>query len=128
MLYNEFVQGTGCKDNEHNYKVYKDLEVMYTNSDMSKADIYEYGKKLVDNSKSEKELQIEAEIKAEIEGIKAEIHENKNWLSYYEEMVVMWKEEGDKNMVAMNKSFVKMYKERNKELRNKIKSLKWVLA
>lgn len=128
MLYNEFVEGTGCKDNEHNYKVYKDLEVMYTNSDMSKADIYEYGKKLVDNSKSEKELQIEAEIKAEIEGIKAEIHENKNWLSYYEEMVVMWKEEGDKNMVAMNKSFVKMYKERNKELRNKIKSLKWVLA
>ena len=54
MLYGEFIEGTGCKDNEHNYKVYCDLEIMCMNSDMSKAEIYEYGKKLVDNSKSEK--------------------------------------------------------------------------
>ena len=24
MLYNEFIEGTGCKDNEHNYNVYTD--------------------------------------------------------------------------------------------------------
>ena len=45
MLFSEFVEGTGCKDNEKNYEVYKNLEIMYMNSNMSKAEIYEYGKK-----------------------------------------------------------------------------------
>ena len=60
MMYCEFVAGTGCKDTPHNYKVFEDLEVMYMNSDLSKEQIYEYGKKLVDNSKTEKELAFEA--------------------------------------------------------------------
>lgn len=64
MLYNEFIEGTGCKDNDHNYQVYKELEVIYTNTECSKAHIYEMGKKLVDNSKSESELKVEAEVKA----------------------------------------------------------------
>lgn len=49
MLYSEFVEGTGCKENMHNFKVYEDLEVMYDNSNLTKEQIYEYGKKLVDN-------------------------------------------------------------------------------
>jgi hypothetical protein len=73
MLYSEFIEGTGCKDSEHNYKVYKDLEIMYMNSDMTKAEIYEYGKKLVDNSKSEEQLKLEAEIKAEIKELKEQL-------------------------------------------------------
>lgn len=73
MLYSEFVEGTGCRDNEYNYRVYKNLEVMYMNSDMSKAEIYEYGKKLVDNSKTERELQIEAEVREEIKNMNDEI-------------------------------------------------------
>lgn len=73
MLYSEFIDGTGCRDNEHNYEVYKNLEVMYMNSDMSKAEIYEYGKKLVDNSKTERELQIEAEVREEIKNMNDEI-------------------------------------------------------
>ena len=67
MMYDEFVKGTGCKQNAHNYQVFRNLEVMYMNTDMSKQEIYEYGKKLVDNSKTEQELKLEAEIKAEIE-------------------------------------------------------------
>lgn len=27
MMYSEFIEGTGCKDNAHNYKVFCDLEV-----------------------------------------------------------------------------------------------------
>ena len=49
MLYSEFIEGTGCQDNHHNFKVFQDLEVLYMNSDISKEHIYEYGKKLVRN-------------------------------------------------------------------------------
>ena len=59
MMYNEFINGTGCKENDHNYKVYKDLEILYMNSDLTKEQIYEYGKKLVDNSKSEEQINFE---------------------------------------------------------------------
>lgn len=91
MLYSEFIEGTGCKDNDYNYKVYKDLEVMYMNSDISKAQIYEYGKKLVDNSKSEAELKVEAEIKVEIEEHKDQIATLKEWIKQNEEMLGYWK-------------------------------------
>ena len=72
MLWSEFVEGTGCKDNEKNYKVYNDLEVMYMNSDLTKDEIYEYGKKLIDNTvvKTEEQLKIEAEVNEEIEQCK----------------------------------------------------------
>ena len=70
MLYSEFVAGTGCKDNEHNYKVYKDLEVMYMNSDMSKAEIYAYGAKLVDNSPSKAQAEAVAKISKQIDDVK----------------------------------------------------------
>lgn len=128
MLYNEFVEGTGCKDNEHNYKVYRDLEIMYMNSDMSKAQIYEYGKKLVDNSKSEAELKVEAEVKAEIEEHKAEIAKYKEWIKQNEEMLVYWKEQMDKEMIAFYRNPIKHWKEEIRYHRNQISALKWVLA
>lgn len=83
MMYSEFAEAVGCRDNDHNHKVFRDLEIMYMNSDMSKAEIYEYGKKLVDNSKSEAELKVEAEVKAEIEVVEAEIESDKHWVNYY---------------------------------------------
>ena len=49
MLFSEFVENVGCKENAHNFKVYQDLEIMYMNSDISKEAVYEYGKKLVNN-------------------------------------------------------------------------------
>lgn len=60
MLWSEFVEGTGCKDTEHNYNVYKELELIYMNTDCTKAHIYEMGKKLVDNSKTEEQIEKEA--------------------------------------------------------------------
>lgn len=114
MLYSEFIEGTNCKDNEYNYGVYKNLEAMYMNTNMTKAEVYEYGKKLVNNSKSEKEIQFENEIKHEIELINQEINRAKDWLEYYNAME-------DKNMV-------KYYKEEIKGFKNRIKELKWVLV
>lgn len=124
MLYSEFIQGTGCKDNEKNFKVYKDLEIMYMNSNMSKAEIYEYGKKLVVNCKTEKELQIEAEIKETIAGYKEQIKSNKYWIDYYTEMVKIHKEFGDKEMEKRDRRIAKKYKDDNRRLRDMIRFLK----
>lgn len=128
MLYNEFIEGTGCRDNDHNYKVYKDLEIMYMNSDMSKAKIYEYGKKLVDNSKSEAELKVEAEVKAQIEEHKDQIATLKGWIKQNEEMLSYWKERMDKEMIAFYRNPIKRWKEEIRYHRNQISALKWVLA
>lgn len=128
MMYSEFAEAVGCKDNDHNHKVFRDLEIMYMNSDMSKAEIYEYGKKLVDNSKSEKELALEAEVKAEIENVKSEIESDKHWVSYYKGQKEYNKSVGDKFWTDENRRMERYYTEEIKKLRNRIAALKWVLA
>lgn len=128
MLYDEFIEGTGCKDNDHNYKVYKELELIYMNSDCSKAHIYEMGKKLVDNSKSEAELKVEAEVKAEIEVVKEEIESAKRWMEYYGSLKKLYKEDGDKYWEKENRRLERYYKDEVKRLRNRIAALKWILA
>ena len=126
MLYNEFIEGTGCKDNEKNYKVYKDLEIMYMNSDMSKAEIYEYGKRLVDNSKSEKELEVEAEVKEEIEACKKQIAIYKKDIEWKQTCIEEWRD--DKEWCKTLRAEIRYYKEQIKIQRNRIAALKWVLA
>lgn len=36
MMYSEFIEGTGCKDSKKNYQIYKELEIIYMNSDCTK--------------------------------------------------------------------------------------------
>lgn len=61
MLYNEFLAGTGAKNTDFNYQVYKSLEALYMEKDnMTKADVYAAGKKLIDNSPTEAEKEAEA--------------------------------------------------------------------
>ena len=76
MLYDEFLVGTGCRDNADNYKVYKDLEIMYMNSDMTKQEIYEYGKKLVNNALTEAQIAWNADIDRQVA-------EQQNLIDYY---------------------------------------------
>lgn len=128
MLYNEFIEGTGCKDNEHNYKLYKELELIYMNSDCTKEHIYEMGKKLVDNSKSESELNVEAEVNAEIAELKKQIEANKHWIAYYKEQKNYNKSVGDKYWEKEYRRMERYYTDENKRLKNRIEALKWVLA
>ena len=128
MLYNEFVEGTGCRDNEHNYKVYKELEIIYMNTDCTKAHIYEMGKKLVDNSKSEAELKLEAEIKAEIAEHKAEIERYRGYIEEDTLMMNYWKSHDDREMSAQYRNGIKSWKLEIKKHRAQIAALKWVLA
>ena len=124
MLYSEFVAGTGCKENDHNYKVYKDLEVMYMNSDLSKQDIYEYGKKLVDNSKSEEQIALEAQVNAEIAQYKSDIEYLKAELQRFTGYV---RTEDDVVWRNTWKDRVKSLKSDISRAKTMINQLKWVL-
>lgn len=126
MLYSEFIEGTGCKDNEKNYKVYKDLEVMYMNSDMSKAEIYEYGRKLVDNSKSKEQVRLEKEINAEIETRKQQIGLYKHDIEWKQTCIKEWND--DKEWVKNLRAEIRYLKAEIKKQKNRIAELKWVLA
>ena len=126
MLYSEFAENTGCRDNEHNHEVFRNLEVMYMNTDMTKAEIYEYGKKLVDNSKTERELEIEAQVNKEIA-------EYKEWIAWLKAENERYTEDLNNvsNTIEEEKSYkasIKANNKRIKQFRNKIKALKWVLA
>lgn len=127
MLFSEFVAGTGCKETDKNYKVYKELEIIYMNTDCSKEHIYEMGKKLVDNSKTEAELKLEAEINEEIRGLKQEIERVKGIIRGCDESIRTWKEYGDVKMVKMNQENKKWWNTELKSLRGQVNALKWVL-
>ena len=121
MMFSEFVNGTKCRDNEHNRKVFENLEVMYMNTEMTKEEIYEYGKKLVDNSKTPAEIEFENEIKLREAGLKAEIREYEEDARQY----AAWaKEEGNKdnalfwkNQADWKRTLARRAKESLRELR-----------
>lgn len=126
MLYSEFIEGTGCKDTQFNYGVYKNLEIMYMNSDMSKAEIYEYGKKLVDNSKTEAELEAEARVTAEINDLKADNESRKAHIESrkadIEREKVWLRDETDKGMIRWIENNIRWYREDIRQNRQWIKS------
>ena len=127
MLFDEFIKGTGCKDNKKNYKVYKDLEILYMNSDLTKEQIYEYGKKLVDNSLTEEQIEFNTEIDKEISKVKIKLSGAKNDLARYnsnlnyytamdwadDESVKFWKKE-----IRLTRKTIREYKELIKDLEN----------
>ena len=86
------------------------------------------GKKLVDNSKSEKELKLEAEVKAEIESLKDAIENEKRMESFYKAQKEYNKSIGDKFWTAENRRMERYHAEEIKKLRTKIKILKWLLS
>ena len=127
-MYNEFINGTGCKENDHNYKVYKDLEILYMNSDLTKEQIYEYGKKLVDNSKSEEQIKFENEINEEIKGYKESIAYNNERADDFKTSAWFWKAEGATDLYKSNMDMYRYYKAENKKYRARIRELKSLLV
>lgn len=127
MLYSEFVEATGCRETDKNYQVYKELEIIYMNTDCTKEHIYELGRKLVDNSKTEDELAFEKEINDEIQNHKDEIKKYKEWISIDEESLSYWKQDGDKKMIALFRNNINYWKQEIREHKNQINALKWVL-
>lgn len=121
MLYSEFIEGTGCKQSDYNYKVYRDLEIMYMNSDLSKQEIYEYGKKLVDNSKSPEQIAYENNLKAQIadlkEQLKGFVAEANRYMEFHKE------QPGD----TYWKGQAVWQRQLARDTRRRINDLKWIL-
>lgn len=119
-MYSEFIEGTGCRDNEHNRTVFNRLEVMYMNTDMTKDEIYEYGKKLVDNSKSPEQIAFEKEMNERIVAAKEMYRtrraDAKVYKAYYrEDHDPYWKQKA------------KDAEDDAKRYRREVAELKWVL-
>ena len=128
MLYSEFVQGTGCRETDNNYRVYKELELIYMNTDCTKEHIYEMGKKLVDNSKTEEEIAQEEKYKREIENEKERIEACKDFVDYYKGWAEYWKDNGDEGMHKENLRMMKEYKTEIKLRRAYIKEIKGLMG
>lgn len=124
MMYSEFAKAVGCRDNEHNHKVFNDLEVMYMNSDLTKEEIYEYGRKLVDNSKSPEQIRLKEEVEAEISICKRDLE---YWIREYKRNVELAKNEDDEYWKMSFKASARNDKNEIKSLKNRIQALKWVL-
>lgn len=114
MLYSEFLDGTKCRDNAHNYGVYKALEALYMDSDASKQDVYKAARPFLDNAKSPEQLRAEAEM---LEAIESEERraEYAAWnIEYY--------------TALEDCRMVKYYREEMRKARAKVKSLRAWLA
>ena len=115
MMYSEFVENTKCKETEYNYNIFLDIEKLYMDSNMTKEEAYKLGKKLVDNSKSEEELKLEAEITEQIAAEQKEVD--------------YWNERADFYLNVMeDKKGSDYFRNRAKEHKANIKRLKFVLA
>lgn len=125
MLYTEFIAGTRCKANEHNFKVYKNLEIMYMNTNMTKEEIYEYGKKLVDNSKTAEEVELENQLKQQLQDYKEHLTIVKAQIDLYK---VALEGEIDTYWITEFKRYIKRDKDELKWTKNKIKELKFILG
>jgi len=84
MMYSEFVENTGCRDNDYNREVFRKLEIVYMNDEsMSKAEVYEWGKKLVNNDLTDEQKEWNQDRKTEIKFLTMSAEEWKERLVNY---------------------------------------------
>ena len=123
MLYDEFLAGTGCRDNKGNFKVYRDLEILYMNSDLTKEQIYEYGKKLVNNELTTEQKEWNAEIDWKIAELQTKVEYFKGEAEYYEQCITLWTG-FDEDMVKGAKKSMRWANNEAKFYRRQIRELK----
>lgn len=117
MLWREFMEGTACKDTPYNYQVYKDLEILYMNSDKTHAEIYEYGKKLVDNSLTQKQLDIIEEHKQYIRIHQARLEDYKKELESYKALCMPEMVRYCRRKIAIEKDTIRNFKNSLRSIR-----------
>lgn len=122
MMFSEFVEGTGCKDNEFNRELFKKFEEIYMmNDSFTKAQIYEAAKPFCNNEKSPEEIEAEEKVKEEIAEYEAWISENELRIERYRCYVEC---STDKEEIKTYREEVKRCKAENKHFRGQIVSLK----
>ena len=124
MLYDEFVKGTGCRENEHNYQVFKRLEIVYMNDDsMTKDEVYAWGKKLVNNDLSDEQKAWNEDINSRIARCNEAVATSKNDIARYQanmEYFSGWE-------APFWKKCIREEKENLKRIRRDIRELKSML-
>lgn len=129
MLFSEFQENTGCKDNEHNHKLYKRLEILYMNDDsVTKADVYEMGKKLMDNSKTEEEIKFENGLTCEMNCYKDDIKKYRAEIRQYKALIADEAYKDDKPLIQHWRNCIRWRKEDISRLNHKISGIKFVLG
>ena len=123
MLFDEFMAGTGCKDNDYNLKVYMDLNILYMNSDITKEKIYEYGKKLVDNSLTPSQIEWNKEVDAKIAQAQEELQHAKDALRLDEDNYEYWKN-FDADYAKLLKKSIRIDRNDIKRIRAYIREMK----
>ena len=124
MLYSEFVENVGCRENAYNYKVYKALESLYMENDnLTKEDIYKTAKNLVNNSKSQEQIDFEYQMNERIKAYNADIAFYEERISITERFIEISTEEEIKEY----KRDIKIYKQEIKKCKQEINKIKWVL-
>lgn len=81
MLYNEFIKNTGCRDTDQNFNIYKGLELVYMNTDLSKDEIYKLGKRLVNNGLTKEQQDHNSEIRSQIDALFDVIASDQSYLN-----------------------------------------------
>ena len=140
MLYSEFVEGTGCKQTEKNYEIYRGLELVYMNTELTKEEVYKMGKKLVDNSPSEEELKQRGKIMVEVELVEKAIKDDREIVKWKEEEIERYEqyiennwcdneeeEESFKRWIKDDRSYIKNAKQTIKSNKQKLRTLKEML-
>lgn len=112
MLYNEFIENTGCRDTDQNFNIYKGLELVYMNTDLSKDEIYKLGKRLVNNGLTKEQQNHNAAIRSQIDALSDVIASDQSYL--------------DKTPFG-DKETINYYKGSIRENKRKIKRLKELL-
>lgn len=127
MLYSEFAEATGCRDNEANRRLFDRLEIIYMQDEsITKAEIYEMGKKLMNNEESAECKAIKAEMQKEIANCKEEIRVAKQDIELYKSLLEYPMNE--KEEIKRFKYIIKCRREWIAEMKKRIKSCEWVMA
>ena len=117
MLYDEFVQGTGCRETDYNYTIYKQVEALYMNSDMTKEEAYAIGKMRVNNGLTEEE-------ETKIEQINKDIAYYEGEIKYYNEYMYVGTWEAVKELHTTHTDRIKAFKDLIKQYKVEIEDIR----
>lgn len=127
MMFSEFQANTGCRDNEANHILFRRLELIYMQDEqITKEEIYDMGRKLMDNTPTQAEIELRERITAEIESRKMTIAAYRNEIKYHEDMRDLWKD-SDKEYARIQSKDIRNLKDLIRQERQIIAGLKWVI-
>lgn len=131
MLYSEFVEHTGCVANAFNHRLFLRLELIYMNDDtITKEEIYDMGRKLMNNEKPQYIIELENDLKEELKERKERIQnmrtEIKSWQSMIkrEQENPLWE---SKQLIHSWRGNIKWLREQIKIQKRKIEGIEWIL-